>query len=386
MHPLLQDLKTRKAFWTQFRRDLHQHPETGFEELRTSERVAAKLREFGYSVHQGMAKTGVVATLKAGSGTKTLGLRADMDALPMQEISGKSWCSKTAGKFHGCGHDGHTAILLCAAEYLARHRNFNGTLRLIFQPAEELSAGGKAMLRDGLLEKFPCDALFGLHNMPGLPCGSFYFKKHAVMASSDRLDIIVSGVGAHAAMPEKGVDATLVACHIAIALQTIVSRNVSPFAQAVVTIGSIQSGEAFNIINEKAVLKLSVRALDPQVRQLLLQRIQDIARLQAESFNASAEVVHVSGSPVLINSEQETDFAIGVARELVDESLICTDMPPLMGSEDFAFLLEAHPHGAYLMVGAGDGPMVHNPGYDFNDDIIVPAAAFWCLLTQCYLQ
>ncbi|MEI2267673.1 M20 aminoacylase family protein [Erwinia sp. CGal63] len=386
MHPVLQALKQRAAAWTQFRRDLHQHPETGFEEERTSQRVAEKLKEFGYSVHQGMAKTGVIGTLKVGNGGKVLGLRADMDALPMTENSGKAWSSQNSGKFHGCGHDGHTTILLCAAEYLAQHRNFNGTLHLIFQPAEELLCGGKAMLEDGLLQKFPCDALFGLHNMPGLPTGHFYFRKGAMMASSDRVHITVTGVGGHGAMPENSVDATLVACHIAVALQTIVSRNVTPFAQAVVTIGSIQSGEAANIINEKAVLKLSVRALDPQIRQLLLKRIDEIARLQAQSFNAVAEVAHINGCPVLVNNSEATDFAIDVARELVGEASVCAEAPALMGSEDFAFMLEAQPKGVYPIVGAGEGATVHNPAYDFNDELIAPAAAYWCLLTQRYLR
>lgn len=386
MHSVIQAIQPTTERWTRFRRDLHQHPETGFTEVRTSQLVAEKLKAFGYEVHQGMAKTGVVGTLKVGNGSRTLGLRADMDALPMTENSGRPWASRNAGKFHGCGHDGHTTILLCAAEYLAQHRRFNGTLHLIFQPAEELLYGGRVMLEDGLLQRFPCDALFGLHNMPGPTAGSFHFKKRAMMASCDTVHITVSGTGGHGAIPEKTVDATLVACQIAVALQTIVSRNVTPFAQAVVTVGSIQSGEAPNIINEKAVMKLSVRSLDPQVRQLLLKRIDEVARLQAESFNAVAKVEHVNGCPVLINGDAETDFAISVARELVDEALICTDAPALMGSEDFSFMLEANPNGAYLMVGNGPGPMVHNSGYDFNDEIILPAAAYWCLLTERYLQ
>ncbi|WP_380184467.1 M20 aminoacylase family protein [Kalamiella sp. sgz302252] len=386
MHAILQEIQPSIADWTIFRRDLHQHPETGFAEHRTSRLVAEKLKEFGYEVDQGMAKTGVVGTLKCGNGSKTLGIRADIDALPMTENSGKPWASQHTEKFHGCGHDGHTTILLCAAEFLARRRNFNGTLNLIFQPAEELLYGGRVMLEDGLLEKFPCDALFGLHNMPGMPVGTFHFRKQAMMASCDTVHITVSGTGGHGAIPEKTVDATLVACQIAVALQTIVSRNVTPFAQAVITVGSIHSGEAPNIINEKAVMKLSVRSLDPQVRQLLLKRIDEVARLQAESFNAVAKVEHINGCPVLINDDAQTEFAISVARELVDESQICTDASALMGSEDFAFMLEANPNGAYLMVGNGPGPMVHNPGYDFNDEIILPAAAYWCLLAERYLQ
>lgn len=389
MKKKFQHIINNQALFTALRRDLHQHPEIGLEELRTSNIVADKLRGWGYQVHRGMAKTGVVGTLKVGRGGKTLGLRADMDALPMQEQSGKSWSSRTDGKFHGCGHDGHTATLLCAAEYLAKTQNFNGTLHLIFQPGEELLYGGKLMLEDGLFQQFPCDAIYALHNMPGLKKGHFYFKTGAMMASSDTLHIEVTGKGGHGAFPEKTTDATLVACQIVLALQTIVSRNVSPFAQAVVTVGSFCSGEAPNIINASAMLKLSVRALDNSVRQQLLKRIGDIARGQAQSFGAKVTIEHVNGSPVLINDAAATEFAIGVARELVGERMICTDAAPVMGSEDFAFMLTENPHGSYLFLGAGDEPercMVHHPGYDFNDELIVPGALFFSHLVERFLN
>jgi hippurate hydrolase len=381
-------IENNKQQFIDIRRDLHRHPEIGFEEARTSEIVAGKLREWGYQVNQGLAKTGVVGTLKVGSSSRVLGLRADMDALPMQENSHKSWSSTTDGKFHGCGHDGHTAILLSAAEYLAKTKSFDGTLHLIFQPAEELLYGGKRMLEDGLFRQFPCDAIFAIHNMPGLKKGSFHFKKGAFMASSDTIHIDVFGTGGHGAIPERTVDATIVACHLALALQTIVSRNVTPFEPAVVTVGSIQSGEAPNIINASALLKLSVRTLNPQVRELVLKRITDIAMTLPQSFGASAKVTHLNGSPVLVNGELATEFAISVARELMDESMICTDTSPMMGSEDFAFMLDENPNGSYLFIGAGDEQescMVHNPGYDFNDDLIVPAATYWCALTEKYL-
>ncbi|WP_409558974.1 M20 aminoacylase family protein [Cupriavidus sp. SZY C1] len=375
--------------FVQIRHEIHQHPEIGFEETRTSDLVARLLEGWGYDVHRGLAKTGVVGTLKVGSGGKRLGIRADMDALPIMEASHKAWSSTVPGKFHGCGHDGHTAILLCAAEYLARTRNFDGTLNLIFQPAEELLYGGKVMVNDGLFERFPCDAIFAMHNMPGFKECEFYFRPGAFMASSDTLHIEIQGVGGHGAIPEKAIDATLVACHIGTALQSIVSRNVSPFEAAVITIGSIQSGEAPNIINSKALMKLSVRSLHPDVRTLLLKRIGEVAQLQAQSFGATAEVTHVNGSPVLVNGGEATEFAAQVARELFGADKVHTDAPQLPGSEDFAFMLEAHPNGSYMIIGSGDQPgycMVHNPGYDFNDKCLVPAAAYWCALAERYLK
>ncbi len=368
------------------RRDLHQHPEVGFEEARTSDMVANLLESWGYEVNRGMAKTGVVGTLKVGDGKRVLGLRADMDALPMQENSGKPWASASDGKFHGCGHDGHTAILLFAAQWLAKTRQFNGTLHVIFQPAEELLYGGKVMLEDGVFRRYPCDAIFALHNMPGLKLGSFNFRKGAMLSSSDTLQIDVTGVGGHGAIPEKTIDAAVVACYIVTALQTIVSRNITPFQPAVVTVGCIQSGSVANIINNSATLKLSVRTLDPEVRASVLRRISEIAISQAESFGAKADVHHIHGSPALINDGEMTDFAVGVARELFDASLIDPDTPPMMASEDFAFMLEANPKGAYFFVGSGEGCSVHNPGYDFNDDIIKPAVTFWATLTERFLK
>lgn len=380
--------KTQDRFIA-LRHTLHQHPEIGLEEVNTSDIVAERLSAWGYELDRGMAKTGIVATLKAGNGKKVLGLRADMDALPIQEQSGKAWSSTVAGKFHGCGHDGHTAILLCAAEYLAQTRNFDGTLHLIFQPGEELLYGGRLMLEDGLFKRFPCDCIFALHNMPGLKKGTFNFRKGAMMASSDTVHIEVTGVGGHGALPERTIDAVVVACHIVQALQTIVARNVAPFDPAVVTVGSIQSGDAPNVINAQALMKLSIRALHAGVRRRVLQRVTEIATAQAQSFGATAKVSHINGSPVLVNGDRATEFAIGVARQLMDESMICSDVQPMMGSEDFAFMLEENPNGCYLMVGAGDEQdrcMVHNPGYDFNDELLAPAAAYWCALTESYLR
>lgn len=379
-------IDSHAAEYASLRQDLHQHPELGLEEVRTSDVVAGLLERWGYTVTRGMAKTGVVGTLRVGNSDKTLGLRAEMDALPMQENPGKAWRSSVDGKFHGCGHDGHTATLLFAAHWLAKTRHFNGTLHVIFQPGEELLYGGKMMLEDGLFQQFPCDALFALHNMPGLAQGSFYFRKGAMLSSCDTLQIDVCGTGGHGAMPEKTVDAVVVACYIVTAIQTIVSRNITPLQPAVITVGCIESGTVANIINEKAILKLSVRTLDPQVRERVLKRIGEIVLHQAESFGASAEVHHLNGCPVLQNDPDMTDFAVGVARDLFDESLIHPHSSPVMASEDFAFMLEANPRGAYFFVGAGEGCSVHHPGYDFNDQIMKPAVLFWATLAEKFLK
>ncbi len=388
MKHLIDAIKKNEQEFIEIRRDIHAHPEIGFEEERTSDLVAQKLTEWGYEVHRGLAKTGVVGTLKVGNSNKVIGIRADIDALPIQENSGKDWSSTIPGRFHGCGHDGHTAILLAAAKYLAETKNFDGTVHVIFQPAEELLYGGKVMVDDGLFDQFPCDMIFGMHNMPGHRTGDFYFREGPMMASSDTIHIEVKGKGAHGAMPERGIDATIIACYIGTALQTIVSRNVDPFAQTVVTIGSIQSGDAPNVVNDFAVLKLSVRSLDKDARELMLKRITEIATLQGKSFGAEVEIKHINGSPVLINDPEITQFARGVAQDLVGEDRVHEGIK-FMGSEDFAFMLERNPKGAYLIIGNGDEPgfcNVHNPGYDFNDECIVPAAAFWAALTEKYLQ
>ncbi|WP_313159330.1 M20 aminoacylase family protein [Mixta calida] len=389
MKYIYQHINNNQDQFIALRRDLHQHPELGLEETRTSDMVADKLRSWGYEVHRGMAKTGVVGTLRVGSGEKTLGLRADMDALPMREQNDKPWRRSTENKFHGCGHDGHTATLLCAAEYLARSRRFNGTLHLIFQPGEELLYGGRLMLEDGLFRQFPCDAIYALHNMPGIKKGHIHTRTGAMLASADTLHIEVVGKGGHGGFPEKTTDATLVACQIVLALQTIVSRNVSPFDQAVVTVGSLCSGEAPNIINASALLKLSVRALDNNVRQRLLQRIREIALGQAQSMGAEVNIEHVNGCPALVNDADATAFAVEVARDLFGAEKVCADAAPVMGSEDFAFMLEQNPRGGYLFLGAGDEPercMVHHPGYDFNDELIAPGAIFFSYLAERFLK
>lgn len=374
----------------EIRHQIHGNPELGLQEFKTSALVAEKLRQWGYKVEQGLATTGVVATLKVGDGEKSIGLRADMDALPIYENSGKPWASKHPGLMHACGHDGHTTILLGAARYFAETRRFNGTLRLIFQPAEEMINGGEIMVKEGLFDRFPCDVIFGMHNMPGLPVGKFFFQPGALMASMDQFHITVRGCGGHGAIPHKAIDPVLVAAHITTALQSIVSRNVDPLEAAVITVGSIVAGEAANVIPDSAEMKISVRSLSRDTRQLLLTRIPALAQAQAASFGATAEVTHVNGTPVLVNDEEMARFAWQVACKTFGEDRAEFGIKPLMGSEDFSFMLEAQPKGGFLLFGNGDvgegSCMVHNPGYDFNDASLVPASSYWGALVEAWLQ
>ncbi|WP_407862087.1 M20 aminoacylase family protein [Escherichia coli] len=374
----------------EIRHQIHENPELGLQEFKTSALVAEKLRQWGYEVEQGLATTGIVATLKVGDGEKSIGLRADMDALPIYENSGKPWASKHPGLMHACGHDGHTTILLGAARYFAETRRFNGTLRLIFQPAEEMINGGEIMVKEGLFDHFPCDVIFGMHNMPGLPVGKFYFQPGALMASMDQFHITVRGCGGHGAIPHKAIDPVLVAAHITTALQSIVSRNVDPLEAAVITVGSIVAGEAANVIPDSAEMKISVRSLSRDTRQLLLTRIPALAQAQAASFGATAEVTHVNGTPVLVNDEEMARFAWQVASKTFGEDRAEFGIKPLMGSEDFSFMLEAQPKGGFLLFGNGDvgegSCMVHNPGYDFNDASLVPASSYWGALVEAWLQ
>lgn len=374
----------------EIRHQIHENPELGLQEFKTSALVAEKLHQWGYKVEQGLATTGVVATLKVGDGEKSIGLRADMDALPIYENSGKPWASKHPGLMHACGHDGHTTILLGAARYFAETRRFNGTLRLIFQPAEEMINGGEIMVKEGLFDRFPCDVIFGMHNMPGLPVGKFFFQPGALMASMDQFHITVRGCGGHGAIPHKAIDPVLVAAHITTALQSIVSRNVDPLEAAVITVGSIVAGEAANVIPDSAEMKISVRSLSRDTRQLLLTRIPALAQAQAASFGATAEVTHVNGTPVLVNDEEMARFAWQVACKTFGEDRAEFGIKPLMGSEDFSFMLEAQPKGGFLLFGNGDvgegSCMVHNPGYDFNDASLVPASSYWGALVEAWLQ
>jgi hippurate hydrolase len=382
-------LTDRIGEFIQLRRDIHRHPELAFEEHRTSDLVAAKLESWGYAVHRGLGGTGVVGTLTRGQGQRRLGLRADMDALPIQEATGAEWSSLKLGVMHACGHDGHTAMLLAAAKSIAQDASFNGTLNLIFQPAEEGGGGAVRMMEDGLFEHHPCDAVFAMHNMPGTPVGHFVFRDGSAMASSDYVTIRVHGTGGHGAMPHRAADPLVAASSIVMALQTIVSRNVDPLDTAVVTVGALHAGQANNVIPALATLELSVRSLNPAVRRLLEQRIKALVAAQAESFGVTADIDWRPGYCVLVNSKAETDFARQVALDLVGSEHVTLQGPALTGSEDFAFMLEKIP-GSYLLIGNGDAGsagacMVHNPGYDFNDDNIATGAAYWLALVERFL-
>ncbi|MGK8707735.1 M20 aminoacylase family protein [Metapseudomonas otitidis] len=366
------------------RHDIHAHPELGFEEHRTAELVARLLRDWGYEVHTGIGRTGVVGVLRRGQGTARLGLRADMDALPIHEAGAAAHISRHAGCMHACGHDGHTVMLLGAARYLAQAGRFDGTLNLIFQPAEEGQGGALAMLEDGLLERFPCDALFGMHNMPGLPAGQLAFRAGPVMASQDLLEVTLEGVGGHGSMPHLCVDPLVAGADIVMALQTVVARHIDAQQAAVVSIGAFQAGEAANVIPQTARLRLSLRALDPAVRERQLQRVMAIIRGHAASHGCQVQIEHRPAYPVTVNHPAETAFARRVALDLAGADAV-QDAPTLMGSEDFGWMLQRCP-GSYLMIGNGDGPMVHNPAYDFNDAILPRGAAYWAALAESWLQ
>ncbi|MEQ1536470.1 MAG: M20 aminoacylase family protein [Burkholderiaceae bacterium] len=385
-------LVERVGEFIQLRRDIHSHPELAFEEFRTSDLVAAKLESWGYSVHRGLGGTGVVGTLKRGTSQRSLGIRADMDALPIQEATGYAWASSKPGLMHACGHDGHTAMLLAAAKAIAQddaqEPSFDGTLNLIFQPAEEGGGGAVRMMEDGLFEQHPCNAVFAMHNMPGVPVGHFVFRDGAAMASSDYATIRIHGTGGHGAMPHRAADPLVTAASIVMALQTIVSRNVDPLHTAVVTVGALHAGQANNVIPALATMELSMRTLDPEVRLLLEQRIKTLVSAQAESFGVRAEIDWRKGYCVLVNSAPETDFARQVALKLVGSDRVTLNGPALTASEDFAFMLEKIP-GSYLFIGNGDGDsagacMVHNPGYDFNDDNIATGASYWKALVKAF--
>ena len=383
-------LSARVGEFIQLRRDIHRHPELAFEEHRTSELVASKLETWGYSVHRGLGGTGVVGTLQRGNSKRSLGLRADMDALPIQEKTGLDWASQSPGLMHACGHDGHTAMLLAASQALAEDVGFNGTLHVIFQPAEEGGGGAVRMMQDGLFELFPCDAIFAMHNMPGVPAGHFVFREGPAMASSDYVTIRVHGTGGHGAMPHRCADPLVAASSIVLALQTVVSRNVDPLETAVVTVGALHAGQANNVIPALATLELSVRALRPDVRLLLESRIKSLVAAQAESFGVTAEIDWKPGYCVLVNSAKETDFARQVALNMLGADKVTPQGPAITGSEDFAFMLEKVP-GSYLLIGNGDGDsagacMVHNPGYDFNDDNIAIGSAYWINLAKAFLS
>ena len=385
MNALVNEFKGRLETIKAWRHHLHKHPELSLEEAETAKYIADLVRSWGYDVVEGVGKYGVVASLTAGNGTKSIGLRADTDALPIQEDNDLPYKSDVPGVAHLCGHDGHSTMLLAAGEYLARTRNFNGTVRLIFQPAEEIMAGGPAMIEDGLFERWPVDAVFGMHNMPGLELGKLHFRDGAMMAAVDNWEIELIGKGSHGSMPELSIDPVVAGSSLVMALQTIVSRNVSPHNSAVVTVGAFISGNAGNVIAQSAILRLSVRTTTPEDRALVLGKVRSITKAQAESFGCTYEIREGVPGAVLVNDPAETAKAAAIARQAFGDDAVMYPGPSYLGSEDFAFMLQKK-QGTYCLLGNGDTPMVHHPQYVFNDDILPMGAAYWVALTEQYLR
>ncbi|MDO6725590.1 M20 aminoacylase family protein [Cognatishimia sp. 1_MG-2023] len=367
---------------TEWRRDIHAHPEILFETHRTSALVAEKLRAFGCDeVVTGIGRTGVVGVIKGRSvaSGKVVGLRADMDALPIHEETGLDYASKTDGAMHACGHDGHTSMLLGAAKYLAETRNFDGTVVVIFQPAEEGGGGGREMCADGMMDRFGIQEVYGMHNWPGVPAGTFAIRPGAFFAATDLFEIKLIGQGAHAAKPHDGIDPTVMASHVVLALQTIASRNADPVDQLVVSVTSFEtSSNAFNVIPQSVTIKGTVRTMSKAMRALAEERIKAICTLQCQSFGGEADVNYMPGYPVMVNHETQTEFAADVARSVAGG---CAEAPLVMGGEDFAYMLEERP-GAYILVGNGDSAMVHHPEYNFNDDIIPAGCSWWAGIAE----
>jgi len=372
---------------TAWRRDLHAYPETMYEVHRTAAFVADRLREFGCDeVVTGLGRTGVVGVIKgrrggAPQGLRGIGLRADMDALPIHEETGLPYQSKHAGKMHACGHDGHTAMLLGAARYLAETRNFAGDAVLIFQPAEEGGAGAAAMISDGLMDRFPIDQVYGMHNAPGLPLGSFAIRPGSMMASMDQLKITIEGKGSHAAMPHRGVDPLLAGAQLVTALQTIVSRSVDPLESAVISICSFHAGHTTNVIPQTAELLGTIRLLKPEMRELVQRRIQEVVNGVAQLTGARINLNYMRGYPVLVNHAEQTDVAVRIASDVAGAANVMADARPIMAAEDFAYMLEARP-GAFIFVGNGDSAELHHPAYNFNDDAILYGTSYWIKLVE----
>ncbi|HVP09508.1 MAG TPA: M20 aminoacylase family protein [Burkholderiales bacterium] len=377
----IEDLRDELTAW---RRDIHAHPELGFEESRTSQLVAERLQSFGIEVHRGVGRTGVVGVLRAGSARRSVGLRADMDALPIHEANTFAHRSRNDGRMHACGHDGHTTMLLGAAKYLAATRNFDGAVNFIFQPAEEGLGGAKAMVDDGLFTRFPCDAIFGMHNRPGMPLGRFAVKAGPMMAGGAFFDIDIEGRGSHGARPEAGVDSVLVASHVAVALQSIVARNVRPVDTAVLSVTQIHGGNAYNVIPQSVRLSGTARAFSTEVLDLIGRNVARLAEGVAAGFGARAKTDFRAIFPPTINDAAEADYAAGICAELVGAENVNRNPALIMASEDFAYMLNAVP-GCYVNIGNGDGEgacEVHNPSYDFNDRALPLGASFFARLVE----
>ena len=394
---VIDSIVTQAAGIAAVRRDIHAHPELCFEEVRTADVVAQKLTEWGIPIHRGLGKTGVVGIVKGrdgGASGRAIGLRADMDALPMQEFNTFAHASQHHGKMHACGHDGHTAMLLAAAQHFAKHRNFDGTVHLIFQPAEEGGGGARVMIEDGLLEQFPMQAVFGMHNWPGMKMGQFAVSPGPVMASSNEFKITIHGKGGHAAMPHTGIDPVPIACQMVQAFQTIISRNKKPVDAGVISVTMIHTGEATNVVPDSCELQGTVRTFTLEVLDMIEARMKQVAEHTCAAHEATCDFEFVRNYPPTVNSAAEADFARKVMAGIVGEANVLVQ-EPTMGAEDFAFMLQAKP-GAYCFIANGDGAhrdmghgggpcTLHNPSYDFNDDLIPLGATYWVRLAEEWL-
>ena len=382
---LYPDIVTDKPLFKEWRQHLHRYPETAFEEVETGRFVAEKLREFGLEIHQGLAKTGVVGVLRRGQGSNMIGLRADMDALPMTEENTFAYASRHPGKMHACGHDGHTTMLLAAARHLAVHGRFDGTVVFIFQPAEENEGGGRRMVEDGLFERFPVEAIYGLHNFPGLELGTAAIRTGTIMASFDTFDLEIRGQGTHGAMPHTGVDPIVVGAEVIGALQKIVSRSVDPLLPAVLSVTRFEAGSTYNVIPDAAHLAGSIRSTSPEVRDRIEAEFKQICSGVCEAHGARAAITYEQRYPTTINTARETGQAIKVAGHVLGTENVEANCPPLMGSEDFAWMLQSKP-GAYILMGNRKGNkgncMPHSPQYDFNDDLLPIGASYWVHLVE----
>jgi len=387
--PVINSIAAMKDEMTEWRQDIHMHPELGFEEFRTSNLVAEKLEAWGIEVHRGVGQTGVVGVLKgSGDASKSIGLRADMDALPMQEDNDFAHKSRHDGKFHGCGHDGHTSMLLGAAKYLAETRNFDGTVNFIFQPAEEGMGGGKAMIDDGLFDRFSSDEVYGMHNWPAIPAGEAALRPGPMMAAADEFKVTIRATGGHAAMPHYTIDPLIVATQIVQAFQTLVSRNTNPIEPAVISVTQMHIGSAYNVIADEGWMGGTVRTFNSEIQDSIEAGMKRIVESVGAAFGAEAELNFKRGYPATVNHAEQTEKAARIAESVLGEGKVSRDMEPVMGAEDFSFMLELRP-GAYIAIGQAGGPsscMVHNPRYDFNDEILPIGASFFATLVESELK
>ncbi len=382
---VIKEIKLLHDEMTEWRRDIHQHPELKFEENRTSDLVAAKLEEFGIEIHHGLAKTGVVGTIRNGDGP-SIGLRADMDALPLEEKNTFKHASSNPGKMHACGHDGHTAMLLGAAKHLAASKNFKGTVNLIFQPAEEGGGGGELMIKEGLFEMFPVDSVYGLHNWPGMPAGTFGVGSGPIMAAADMFDLTINGRGGHAAFPDQCIDPIVVASQVVSALQTITSRNTHPVDSVVISVTQIHAGDAYNVIPDSVRMHGTVRTFQTETRDKIPSSMLRVAEGVCAAYGTTCELNYMSGYPATINSVPETEISAKAVVDLLGEDKIILNPTPSMGAEDFSYMLEARP-GCYVWLGIGPGKgeagcMLHSSRYDFNDDVLPTGASYWVKLVE----